>query len=267
MNLSVIILAAGRGQRMQSTLPKVLQKLAGKPILHHILLATKKLAAIQTIVVHGYQGQAIINASREYTVDWAWQEKQLGTGHAVTCAIDTLQPAAQRILILCGDVPCIETHTLEKFLTTVPDDALGVLSTDTRNPEGLGRIVRGTSGHITDIIEDKDATPSQLLIKEINSGIYIIPRKFLEKSLPLIQDKNIQKEYYLPDIIRIAIKNNIQVYGHKIHNSEEVLGVNSRQELAQLERITQYKKAKQLMNAWGVISQSIPQTFKPSEDS
>ena len=246
MSLSVIVLAAGRGERMKSTQPKVLHSLAGKPLLHHILSTVEQLSVTQMLVVCGYQGQTIIDQTKQYSVDWVWQQEQRGTGHAVKCALPSLK-LSERVLILCGDVPGVQLKTLESLLQQTPVNAVGVLTAKVEDPTGLGRIIRNENGHVVEIVEHKDATAEQLAINEINTGIYVVPQAFLTEALSSLKAENAQQEYYLPDIIHYAVQKKIAVCGIRAQNSWEVLGVNSKQELARLERLYQQEQANQLM--------------------
>lgn len=246
MTFSVIILAAGQGTRMQSRLPKVLHKLASKPIIHHQLDAVANISPQQTIVVCGHQGKELQDACKDYAVDWVWQEQQLGTGHAVQCAYPALTTTS-RVMVLYGDVPLISSAALQQLLYSTPPDAVGVLTALTDNPTGFGRIIRDKQGRVQSIVEEKDATPEQRAIQEINSGMYVLPYIHLAAWLTNLQADNQQQEFYLTDIISMAVKTGVPVLAQKVANLYEVLGVNSQQQLAHLERIYQQQRANKLM--------------------
>lgn len=246
MALSVVILAAGQGQRMHSALPKVLHTLAGKPLLGHVIDASQHLTAEPPIVVYGFQGELLRAAFTTSTVQWVEQASALGTGHAVLQTID-YYPDDNQVLILYGDVPCISLTTLEKFIAAVPKDSLGIITAVLPDPTGFGRIMRDDTQQITRIVEEKDADEKQKQINEINSGIYLIPARYLKTWLPQIKNNNAQQEFYLTDIISLAKENNIAIHSFQADPVEEILGVNNREQLAMLERYFQQRLAAQLL--------------------
>ncbi len=246
MSFSVIVLAAGQGTRMGSTQPKVLQLLGGKPLLHHVLATTAELSPQQTIVVCGYKGDVLQQHCQEFAVDWAWQTEQRGTGHAVQCAYADLS-ITDRVLVLYGDVPLISITTLQKFLATTPEHALGILTAELANPTGLGRIVRDGSGKVQAIVEEKDASAQQRAIAEINTGIYLLPYRHLAAWLANLTTQNLQQEYYLTDVVAMAVAEGVPVFTQQVKNLPEIMGVNSQQQLAELERKYQYGLACDLM--------------------
>lgn len=246
MTFSVIALAAGRGTRMQSTQSKVLHELAGKPMMHHVLDTITELSPQQTVVVCGYQGKQLQEQCRDYAVDWEWQEQQLGTGHALSCAYSALATTS-RVLLLYGDVPLITSATLQHFLYSTPVDAVGVLTAIMSVPGDLGRIVRDSQGRIVSIVESSDASKAQLDIREINSGIYVFPYKNLASWLPQLQPHNEQQELYATDLIAMAVGEGIPVLAQHVESVEEVLGVNTHQNLADAERFYQQRQAVRLM--------------------
>lgn len=246
VSLSVIILAAGQGTRMNSVKPKVLQLLAGKPLLHHVLATAKQLNPAQTLVVCGYKGDQLQHSCKDLQLDWVWQTEQRGTGHAVKVAYPDVQPN-NRVLVLYGDVPLITLATLQNLINTTPNDAVGILTAQVSNPFGLGRIVRDTKQNITSIVEEKDATDAQRAIKEINSGIYILPQRHLAAWLANLQPQNAQNELYLTDIIAMAVNDGVAVYSYVINNELEISGINSQQQLAEVERQYQLQQANTLM--------------------
>lgn len=246
MSFSVIVLAAGQGTRMGSSRPKVLQLLAGKPLLHHVLATSQLMGPRQTLVVCGYKGDLVQQSCEEFNVDWVWQSERRGTGHAVQVAYSDLV-AEQRVLVLYGDVPLITSSTLQQLLATTPVNAIGILTAKLDNPAGLGRIIRDANNKVIAIVEQKDATAQELLISEINTGIYVLPYKYLADWLANLQAHNKQNEYYLTDIIAMAVAAGVEVLAHQVDNVLEIAGVNSQQQLAELERSYQMSLANELM--------------------
>ncbi len=246
MSFSVIILAAGQGKRMGSSLPKVLQTLADKPLLHHVLATSYSLTPKQTLVVCGYKGELVQQSCADFTVNWVWQTEQRGTGHAVQCAYSDLA-STERVLVLYGDVPLIKAATLQHLLYSTPMDSVGILTAQLPDPTGFGRIVRNESGEVLAIVEDKDASKQQRDIKEINTGIYVLPYKYLADWLSRLEAKNEQQEYYLTDIVAMAVEAGVPVLTHTVNNLIEINGVNSQQQLATLERAYQTELANNLL--------------------
>jgi len=247
MSLSTIILAAGKGKRMHSEIPKVLHKLAGKPLLEHVVLTAASLDKNrQPVVVYGHQGERVKSALDYLNVTWVEQTEQLGTAHAVQQAISHL-PKEGRVLILYGDVPLIETLTLKKFINETPLDALGIITAELPDPTGFGRIIRDSKNTIISIVEEKDANTKQRAITEINTGIYLVSASHLQKWLPQITNHNAQQEFYLTDLIALAVNEKIPVHSAQPDEYEEILGINDRLQLACLERFYQERFAKKLM--------------------
>jgi bifunctional UDP-N-acetylglucosamine pyrophosphorylase/glucosamine-1-phosphate N-acetyltransferase len=248
MELSVLILAAGKGTRMKSILPKVMQPLAAKPLLAHVLETAKQLQAQRTIVVYGHGGELVQKHFSDESIGWALQAEQKGTGHAVQVALSQL-PETGKTLILYGDVPLTTTTTLEKLLALVTDDnSLGLLSVNLDNPTGYGRIVR-EAGLVQRIVEQKDASEQEKLITEVNTGILCVPNKYLHTWLPTLKNTNAQGEYYLTDIIALAVADGITVQTHQPTAAWEVEGINDKLQLATLERVYQRLQADNLMRA------------------
>lgn len=247
MALSIVVLAAGQGKRMHSKLPKVLHDLAGKSLLEHVVNTTLKLeSAVSPLIVYGHQGQTIRQRLNHLSVTWIEQAEQLGTGHAVLQALPKI-PQENQVLILYGDVPLITLETLQSLITTTPKEAIGIITALFPNPTGLGRIIRDSTNKIQRVIEEKDASAKELLVNEINTGIYLIPSHYLRKWLPTVTNHNAQKEYYLTDIINIASQENITIHSQTPNHYQEVLGVNDRIQLSQLERFYQQTAALKLM--------------------
>ncbi len=263
--MNIVILAAGQGKRMKSVLPKVLQSLAGKPLLQHVLNTALSLqgkqAKVGPIVVVGH-GAADVkafleNASKEDAefskVVTALQAEQKGTGHALLQALPKLD-VREPTLVLYGDVPLTTKKTLSKLAKLADgvrgqNSALALLTQNLSNPTGYGRIVRDTDGSVKEIVEEKDATPAQKTIQEINTGIMVLPTSSLTKWLKALRSSNAQGEYYLTDVIAMAVKDGVPIRTTQADDEFETVGVNSRDQLASLERVHQLNIANQLMNA------------------
>lgn len=246
MELSVIILAAGQGKRMQTDIPKVLHSIGGIPLLERVIRTAENLQAKDIYVVYGNGGSKLRDILQHANVHWIEQHQQLGTGHAVLQVLPKITDNA-RVLVLYGDVPLISKPTLNKLLTDIPEKALGILIAERDNPTGYGRIIRDKNHEIIAIIEQKDATPQQQKIKEINTGILTTTAKNLENWLPRVANKNSQGEYYLTDIVALAVADGCPVIGVNSYCMEETQGVNDRCELARLERYYQQQQAQYLM--------------------
>lgn len=243
MQLTTIIMAAGKGTRMKSSKPKVLQPLAGKPLLQHVLTTAKKINSQKNIVIYGFEGEQVKNAFANEKIDWVEQAEQLGTGHAVQMALPVL-PKTGKSLILSGDVPLIGADTLEKLSHT--DSQFAMLTLNLDSPFGLGRIVR-TDGKVVAIVEEKDATDTQKQISEINSGVYCVANEILHKYLNNLTNDNAQGEYYLTDIVKMAVDDGIEIATVSPTYQFEIEGVNDRIQLANLERTWQNHQAETLM--------------------
>jgi bifunctional UDP-N-acetylglucosamine pyrophosphorylase/glucosamine-1-phosphate N-acetyltransferase len=247
MTLTTVILAAGQGKRMHSQLPKVLHNLAGKALLLHVIHTAAALETDkQPVIVFGHQGERVKAALAEQDITWVEQTEQLGTGHALQQALPHLLDS-ERVLILYGDVPLIKTETLKHFIKDTPESALGIITAELPDPTGFGRIIRNAKNKITAIVEEKDATQEQRSVNEVNSGIYLIPAAYLQKWLPALTNENAQKEFYLTDIIKMAVKEKIAIHSIHPRNYEEILGVNDRLQLACLERFYQEQMAEKLL--------------------
>jgi bifunctional UDP-N-acetylglucosamine pyrophosphorylase/glucosamine-1-phosphate N-acetyltransferase len=244
--LNVIILAAGKGTRMKSDLPKVLHPLAGKPLLSHVLAAADSLAPERICVVYGHGGETLPQAMARPELAWAKQEPQLGTGHAVQQAVPHLNPDAV-CLILYGDVPLTRAETLQEMVMIAREGAIALLTVRLANPAGYGRIVRSPRGQVERIVEHKDASPEELAIDEVNTGILALPAGKLAGWLARLTNHNAQGEYYLTDVIGMAVAEGEKVIPCHPAAEWEVLGINSRQQLAELERTHQRNIAESLM--------------------
>jgi bifunctional UDP-N-acetylglucosamine pyrophosphorylase/glucosamine-1-phosphate N-acetyltransferase len=242
--LNIVILAAGRGQRMHSDKPKVLHSLAGIPLLQHVLNTAAQFATGITSVVYGYGGEAVPQAMATYKAHFVLQELQLGTGHAVQQALPHLSDDSFT-LVLYGDVPLIQPGTLENML--VAQQALTLLTVHLDNPVGYGRIIRDHTGSVSCIVEEKDASAEQRAICEVNSGILAAPTHLLRNWLSKLRNENAQGEYYLTDIVGMAVAQGVAIHTVQPTHAWEVAGVNSKIQLAELERIWQYEQARQLL--------------------
>ena len=230
---------------MRSDLPKVLQPLAGKPLLAHVLACADALGADDVCVVYGHGGEAVQTVFPAIGVRWALQAEQLGTGHAVQQAMpDT--PSASRVLILAGDVPLLQSATLNRLLEETPDTGMAVLTVDMDDPTGYGRIVRNDEG-ISHIVEHKDASEDELALTEINTGVILCPSESLKNWLASLSNDNSQGEYYLTDIIAMAVADGVKVHGIKADSSVEVMGINDKKQLAEAERALQARLVDELM--------------------
>jgi bifunctional UDP-N-acetylglucosamine pyrophosphorylase/glucosamine-1-phosphate N-acetyltransferase len=252
MTLSVIILAAGKGTRMNSRLPKVLQPLAGKPLLAHVLAQTARIEADRVITVYGHGGDTVKAAftcpsHAHQTIDWVEQAEQKGTGHAVQVTLPVL-PETGKSLILYGDVPLVRADTLRRLLEAA-DGGLAMITLDLENPTGYGRIVRNSKNQIVRIVEQKDANKKELEITEVNTGIYAVDNALLHRWLPNLSNDNAQGEYYLTDIVAMAANDNINIGSIQPTYAFEVEGVNDRLQLSALERQWQRHQANDLMKA------------------
>ena len=238
MALEIVVLAAGVGKRMRSALPKVLQPLAGRPLLGHVLATARELSPRKVIVVHGHGAEAVRQAFNGEKVEWVLQAEQLGTAHAVMQAMPQLGADAD-VLILYGDVPLMRAATLKRLLEAA-NGGLAVLTAEPDDPAAYGRIVRDGSGRVAKIVEQRDASPAERAIREINAGFYALNAKRLSGWLKKIDNKNAQKEYYLTDLVSLAVGEKVPVEAVKTPDAWEAAGVNTPLELAQLER--QYQK-------------------------
>ena len=247
MPLDVIVLAAGQGKRMRSVLPKVLHPLGGRPLLAHVLDSARALRARKTIVVHGHGAEAVRAAFADSGVEWVLQGEQLGTGHAVQQALSHLDGDGN-VLILYGDVPLVRLANLER-LVQAAGQGVALMTAELDDPRGYGRIVRNGTGNVERIVEEKDATAEERSVREINAGLMALGAQRLSGWLAEIGNRNAQKEYYLTDVVTLAVKDGVAVNAVKVSDATEVAGVNSRRELAALERTYQRRQAEQLLDA------------------
>ncbi len=248
MSTDVVILAAGQGSRMKSSLPKVLHPIGGKPLAQHVIDTAVRLEAERIHLVIGHGADQVRATLRGDQLQWAVQEQQLGTGHAVAQALPNI-PDGGTVLILYGDVPLTRESTLRELLKVAEDGSLGVITVHLDNPTGYGRIVRDGEDRVIAIVEHKDASPEQLAIQEVNTGIMAVPAELLKRWLPQLSNQNAQGEYYLTDIIAMAVQDGVAVQAVHPQWEQEVMGVNNRCQLAELERWFQREQAEALMAA------------------
>ena len=244
---TAIILAAGQGTRMKSQTAKVLHKVGSKCLLQHVVDAASD--HVETInVIIGHNSQSVKGAIKEININWVLQEKQLGTGHAVQQAAPFLNDNST-CLILYGDVPLIQSNTIEKLLVKARKSGFSLLSVVLDDPSGYGRIIRDTNGLIQSIVEQKDASESQQNVKEINTGIMAIKCSLLKKYLNELKPNNAQGELYLTDIVESAVKDNVNIASFVCENASEVMGINDKKQLSQAERFYQVRQAEDFMSS------------------
>lgn len=248
MDLHVVILAAGKGSRMKSSIPKVLHPLAGKPMLERVLDTATGLSPKALHVVIGHEADQIRTAFLDQSINWHEQLEQLGTGHAVAQAAPTI-PDDATVLVLYGDVPLIRAESLKRLIALVDNETLGLLTVELDDPSGYGRIIRNAADEIVAIVEQKDANSDQLAVTEVNTGIMCVRGSNLNAWLPQLSNKNAQGEYYLTDLVELAVNQGNEVEAEQPDSIEEVQGVNDRLQLCELECWYQSQQAEQLLLA------------------
>jgi bifunctional UDP-N-acetylglucosamine pyrophosphorylase/glucosamine-1-phosphate N-acetyltransferase len=247
MPVSVVVLAAGQGKRMHSALPKVLQPLAGRPLLEHVIRAARALHPADIHVVYGHGGEQVRAAfAAQPDHEWALQAEQLGTGHAVLQAMPAI-PDDNRVLVLCGDVPLIRPQTIERLVDEGARGKLSLLTAVLGDATGYGRVLRDGAGRVTRIVEHKDATAEERRGNEINTGLMALDARALRRYLGNLKNDNAQREYYLTDVIAMAFADRVEVDGIAADSATEVLGINDRAQLAAAERALQRRQAAELM--------------------
>jgi len=249
-NVAAVILAAGKGTRMKSGVVKVLHPAAGRPMIDWVVDAARSAGAAPIVLVVGHQADAVRAAFHEAAdIRCALQEEQLGTGHAVACARESLTGFGGTVLILCGDTPLLRTETLRGLIAYHRDNraSLTVLTAVLDNPHGYGRIVRGADGRVLRIVEQKDASQQEQSICEINSGIYCMETDFLFANIDSISSDNAQQEFYLTDLVSIAVKKGLICLGRSTNDADEIMGVNDRVQLAEASRILRHRINNDLM--------------------
>ncbi|MCC6201565.1 MAG: bifunctional UDP-N-acetylglucosamine diphosphorylase/glucosamine-1-phosphate N-acetyltransferase GlmU [Gammaproteobacteria bacterium] len=244
--LTAVILAAGQGTRMRSALPKVLHTIGGKPLVRHVIDTALAVHAGRPILVHGHGSELLRQALADIDMQWAEQREQLGTGHAVMQTLSLL-PADGDVIVLYGDVPMLTAATLQRMQEAARSADLVLLTVELEDPTGYGRIVRDAAGGIAGIVEHKDASAAQRAIREINTGIMLASARRLRAWLPQLRNDNSQREYYLTDIVALAANEGLRVAAVHPANPCEVMGVNDRVQLAELERYYQQREARRLM--------------------
>jgi bifunctional UDP-N-acetylglucosamine pyrophosphorylase / glucosamine-1-phosphate N-acetyltransferase len=239
MSFSVVILAAGQGTRMKSKLPKVLHEAAGRPLVEHVVRAVTPLKPAKTVIVIGHGAEQVRARMQQHPAEFVLQEKQLGTGHALMQTEETLKDLQGNVMVLNGDGPLLKTETLARLLESQSNQAgMTLITCNVSNPTGLGRILRDANGNITNIIEEKDTTPEQKKITEINPGIYIFDKTVFDKAKQL-SNNNKAGEYYITDLPALYLKAGSKIRSVLVADESEVLGVNDRKHLAQIDKILQ----------------------------
>ena len=255
--LSVVILAAGKGTRMYSDLPKVLHKIAGKPMVKHVIDTAKQLNAAQIHLIYGHGADLLKQRLADEPVNWVFQAEQLGTGHAMQQAAPFFADD-ENILMLYGDAPLITTETLQKLIAAKPENGIALLTVNLENPTGYGRIIR-QDGNVTAIVEQKDANAEQLKITEVNTGVMVSDGASFKKWLARLDNNNAQGEYYMTDVIGLANQDGFKVVAVQATDMMEVEGANNRLQMAALERYFQRKQAQKLLLAG--VSLTDPERF------
>ena len=243
--VAIVILAAGLGTRMKSDKAKVLHSILGRPMILYVVDTARYVAGDNVVLVVGHQAEVVrATVTKRADVKFAYQPEQLGTGHAVMCALPALPEEARHVVVLCGDVPLLRIETLQHFV----DDhrshqrTLSVLAVHLDDPTGYGRIVQGQQGQVSGIVEEADATPTQKRIQLVNTGIYCVERGFLEKALASIRADNAQGEYYLTDIVGVAHAAGFSIGVTVGENPDEFTGINSREQLAAVEEMMRHAR-------------------------
>jgi bifunctional UDP-N-acetylglucosamine pyrophosphorylase / glucosamine-1-phosphate N-acetyltransferase len=251
--VSVVILAAGQGKRMKSDLPKVLQPLAGRPLLKHVVDTALMLRPVATHVVFGHGGEQVRQALQAERVSWTLQAERLGTGHALMQAMPAI-PDEHVVLVLYGDVPLIRHATLAELLALAGPKQLGLLTMIVDDPSGYGRVVRNARGQVQKVVEEKDASRKQLRIAECNTGVLAAPARLLRRWLQALRNDNSQGEYYLTDVIGMAAKEKVRIAPLVVSSAIEVLGVNDKVQLAEVEAALRARSTRELMLAGVTIA-------------
>ncbi|MDO8845728.1 bifunctional UDP-N-acetylglucosamine diphosphorylase/glucosamine-1-phosphate N-acetyltransferase GlmU [Methylicorpusculum sp.] len=245
MKLTTVILAAGKGTRMRSVMPKILHKIANRSLLEHVYDMSRELDNNEIKIIYGHGGNQVLETLKHLQAEWTEQKEQLGTGHAVQQVQSQIADDAI-VLILYGDVPLLKLNTVQKLLEGA-SESLSLLTVTLANPIGYGRIVRNEQNKVVKIIEEKDADVSQKMINEVNTGILAVRGGLLKTWLSRLENNNAQKEYYLTDVIEMAVNDGFEIVTSQPASEDEVLGVNNRMQLAHLERVFQKEQAEKLM--------------------
>ncbi|BCG62419.1 MAG: bifunctional UDP-N-acetylglucosamine pyrophosphorylase/glucosamine-1-phosphate N-acetyltransferase [Methyloprofundus sp.] len=248
MTVKTLILAAGQGTRMRSAMPKVLHKVANRSLLEHVYVTSKSVDNNEVIIIYGHGGELVKQALANLDAQWIEQKQQLGTGHAVLQA-DSMLNNDDTVLILYGDVPLLSSESIAGLLQHVSAQSMALLTVNLDDPSGYGRIVRDRAGNVTKIVEHKDATDQEHQIKEVNTGILAAKGDKLKAWIARLDNSNAQQEFYLTDIIEMAVKDGIEIKTSQPEHPDEVMGVNNRKQLSYLERVYQSIQADKLMEA------------------
>jgi bifunctional UDP-N-acetylglucosamine pyrophosphorylase/glucosamine-1-phosphate N-acetyltransferase len=253
-DVSVIILAAGKGVRMKSDLPKAAHRVCGKEMINHVVDNTKEMGASRIIVVVGYKAE-VVRSVLDKNIDTVYQERQLGTGHAVMQAVPLIPENSRQVLVLYGDTPLVRPETLKELINCHREGNYGltVLTVEMDNPEGYGRIIRNNDGSIAGIVEHRDASSTQRKIREINSGIYCFDREHLVEGIANLKRDNVQGEYYLTDIVEFLYSKGIIIGGCVIRDGQEVMGVNTKYQLSAVQKIMNKRNLVRLMEDGAII--------------
>ncbi|MDF1581923.1 MAG: bifunctional UDP-N-acetylglucosamine diphosphorylase/glucosamine-1-phosphate N-acetyltransferase GlmU [Methyloprofundus sp.] len=246
MTLKTLILAAGQGTRMRSARPKVLHEIAKRSLLQHVYDTSQLIMGNEIIVIYGHGGELVKQTLSGLDVQWIEQKEQLGTGHAVLQADDLINND-DIVLILYGDVPLLSKQSIDRLLANVSEQSLALLTVNLNDPTGYGRIVRSSQGYVAKITEHKDATEQEQLIKEVNTGILAVKGNKLKHWIGRLDNSNAQQEFYLTDVIEMAVNEGITIKTSQPEHPDEVLGVNNRKQLSHLERVYQLAQADKLM--------------------
>jgi bifunctional UDP-N-acetylglucosamine pyrophosphorylase/glucosamine-1-phosphate N-acetyltransferase len=245
-NIAAVILAAGKGERMKSDLPKVLHKVGGRPMIEYVVKTVKNLNIKKIVVVVGHMGQMVTDFLKPYEVECVWQKELLGTGHALLQTKSVLSNFKGTMLVLCGDVPFLSKQTLKELILTYKQtgSSATVLTALLEDPQGYGRIIRSEDGFVEKIVEDKDATPVERMEKEINTGTFCFDSRLIFPALNQVEKENQQGEYYLTDVVKVLRKNNHRVSAFRAKNPKETMGINSLKQLQQMEKLLANGKIK-----------------------
>lgn len=238
-DIAAVILAAGKGKRMKSDIPKVLHTLGGRPIIDYVIKTAKSLDIKKIVVVIGHKGEMVEDYLKSYKVDLVWQKELLGTGHALLQTRGVLSDFAGILLVLCGDVPFLRPQTLKEFIQTYhrTKASATVLTAILEDPKGYGRVIRSLDDFVEKIVEHEDATPEEKKKKEINTGTFCFDSRLIFSALDQVKRENKQGEYYLTDVVKILRKNNHKVSAFKAPEYRETMGINSLKQLQQMERL------------------------------
>ena len=253
MALSVVVLAAGRGERMNSPVPKVLQLLAGRSLLSHVLDTAEALRPDAVNVVYGHGAEMVREAFAGRKVKWTHQSEQLGTGDAVARALPAI-PTQHRVLVLCGDVPLVAVASLEALLAETDARGVGLLTSKVENPRGYGRVLRNAAGDVTAVVEHADATAAERAVNEVNTGIMVLPAESARRWLSGVDDRNSQGEFYLTDVIAMAAAEAVSVAGVAVADPVEATGINDRSQLARAERAIQRRFAREILDQGATLA-------------